>query len=393
MLEIDNVYIKATEKTIQALNASDLDGLLLFGYDNIQYVSGAFLPFLPYRKDLRTAAFISKGGEAVYICPAELASSVKKSGRIHNIRTYVTTGNCPSAFLAAVKDTLGESKKIGIDCERISHSLFTALKETAASVEFEGADALVADLRKVKCESEIDLLSQVAYVSDHGINGVLHHAMGNNPRSMLGLAEEVRVHEMERGLYSGYNSIAHVTGHEMNSTHFPKCKSYGFNYGFSPIERLSAYDLCKIRYDGVSDGYWSNSCRLFHYKAPNEDQIKTYEKWFEMRNYMLSIIKPGVKCCDVWKKTNEYAESHGITLDPKTLLGHAVGVTPVEGPFFEADDSTEISEDMILVISPAVMAGEESIQSNDTIRITADGNVVLNWWKDWREPYTGIAEL
>ena len=393
MLEIDNIEIKTTEKVLDAVRQSGWDGLLLFGYDNIQYAGGAFLPFLPYRKDLRTAVFAGKSGEMVYICPAELASSARKLGKIKNIRTYVSSGKCPRNFIAAVAETVCGCKTLGIDCERVSHRLFTALQKAAEGIAFESADSLIRDLRQVKSCCEIKLLSEVAYVADHGINGVLHHAMGNSPRSMLGLAEEVRVHEMERGLYSGYNAVAHVYGHDMNHAHYPKCHSYGNNYGFSPIERLDPYDICKIRYDGVSDGYWSNSCRLFHYKAPNAEQEAAYAKWFEMRNFMLSIIKPGVKCSEVYEKTFAYAESHDIVLDKGTLLGHAVGVTPVEGPFFEAEDDTEIKEDMILVISPAIMDGKESIQSNDTIRVTSEGSVVLNWWKDWREPYTGIAEL
>ena len=393
MLELEKVNVKVTENLVEAVKHSDWDGLLLFGFDNVQYASGAFLPFLAYRKDMRTAVFFGKGCEPVYICPAELASSVKKLGRIHTIHTYVNGGSCSGNFLAAVKEVAGGCKKVAIDKERASHKLCTDLAEALPSVKFESADKCLADMRRIKCESEVEILSDIAYVADHGINGVLHHTMGNSPRSMLGQAEEVRVHEMERGLYSGYNSVAHVYGHEVNTTPYPKCKAYGFNYGFSPVEQLSAYDICKSRYDGVNDGYWSNCCRLYHYKNATEEQTKAYGQWFEMRNYMLSIIKPGVKCCEVFEKTQAYAKDHGIKLDPRILLGHAVGVTPVEGPFFEAEDATEIAADMILVVSPAVMMGDQSIQSNDTIHVTKDGNVVLNWWKDWREPYTGITEL
>ena len=68
---------EVTEKVRAALNESGYDALLVFGPDNVQYLSGAHLPFTYSYPDRSMALLWPRDGEPVCVCPVEWDSSFK----------------------------------------------------------------------------------------------------------------------------------------------------------------------------------------------------------------------------------------------------------------------------------------------------------------------------
>lgn len=206
-------------------------------------------------------------------------------------------------------------------------------------------------------------------------------------------AANLRIHALERGTNNlGYVCTAHIAGHEMNKEYWPICNRLGPNYGFSPDEKCRSEDFIRASINVTSKGYWSTASRPFTYGKVEDWHKDIYGKWLKIRNYMLSEIRSSKKCSDIWEAVQGFAEENEITLAENHSLGHSVGVCVFEKPFIEQNDETLIQDGMILVLTPVLIAPNgEMVQSNDTVLIVEGKPVVVNWWKDWREPYIGIA--
>jgi Xaa-Pro aminopeptidase len=82
------------------------------------------------------------------------------------------------------------------------------------------------------------------------------------------------------------------------------------------------------------------------------------------------------------------AEEKGINLEPKIILGTGIGVSNYEPPYISEADETALEPGMIVVFSPAIRDEDDTLLMNlDTFLITEEGNRIIGWWKDWREPF------
>jgi Xaa-Pro aminopeptidase len=376
-----------------ALKDSEYDGLLVVGADNVQYLGGVPLPFQYYRFDQWVMVFWPQNSEPVCICPVELESTVRHLGRIDRIHTYCPTGADPRAAVAAVtrlaRDSVETGATIGVDTRRIACDFYEALQQALPEMMFSACDGWLGDLRMVKTASERELLEDVAYATDHGINGSLHHVIVAYPRTQMTEAEEIRVHCLERRLVeTGYHSVAQVAAGADAQKLWPLCSLHGFNYGYSSTARREAGQMVRVAMRATRDGYWSDASRIVVMGEPSVQQRETYENLVTLRNALLNHIKSGVKCSDVFRSVKGVAEKKGIELISELGFGHGIGVTTHEAPYLTEDDDTELESGMVLVLDPVIYGSDrELVRSKDTVVVTDSGCQIVGWWKDWREPY------
>ncbi len=393
LTEINYQNLNIEEKINAALAETAWDCLVVFGWDNVQYLSGAQIPFIPYRHDERVAVCWSKNSEPVYICPKDIESSVAFFSRIGKIESYVNGGYCSNNYMDAVARAIGDAKTVAIDMKRVSHVCYEKLMDRKPDIRVEAADEWLENQRMNKTEGEQQLLSDIAYTADHSINGFCHHIMKNGIRSMESHAAALRVHAMERNVNNiGYSCTAQITGHELGRYYWPVQERLGANYGYSPDEKLHGDDLVRASVKVTFEGYWADASRPYTYDQMEPWMEKYYGQWFNLRNYMLGIIRSGISCKEVYEKTAAYAAEKGIKLADNYMLGHSIGVSIFEHPFIDGVETTDIQDGMIFVLTPIVIAENgQHVQSYETILMKEGKPVVVNWWKDWREPYIGIA--
>jgi Xaa-Pro aminopeptidase len=98
-----------------------------------------------------------------------------------------------------------------------------------------------------------------------------------------------------------------------------------------------------------------------------------------------------VTCSDAADELLKYCAEAGIDLIGEHGLGHGIGVSPVEPPFLDPADSTELREGMVLVLTPTVKGPEgELVRSYDTVIIGKNGPRLVGWYKDWNTPYKAV---
>ncbi len=383
------------EKVHNAINESEYDAIVAVGPDNAQYLSGAALPYLYNRRTSPMLVFWPKGGDPSCVCPAEWASTVRESGWVKNVRSYTATARDADAAVEALVQLIHQSGKsqlkLGLDLNRVSHKLFEALREALPEAELAGCDEWLGQLRMVKTNPEMALLEQIADLTDHGINGAIHHVIVSSLKTALTLAEELRVHCMERGMdIIGYHAASQVASGEDAKKLWPLPPAFGF----SSTRPLDAGAWVRMEIKTCLRGYWSDAARMMVTGDPTPEQSAAYQALVAVRETAMHYLRPGACCCDVFEAVKREAASTDIALLAEFGLGHGIGVTPCEPPYLNGSDETTLEPGMLLILDPVIRSPEGVLlRSKDTVRITDTGCEIVGWYKDWREPYIPIASI
>lgn len=383
------------EKIKKSLGESEYDALVVFGPDNVQYLSGAFLPFLYSYPDRYLAVFWPKGEDPVCVCPVEWESSFLDSSWMGRTRQYVEKPGDPGAIVEAlallVKNTVRKTGRIGLDTDRASSTLFVRLSEALDEFELAPCDGWLRGMRMRKTPGELELLRDVAHRTDHGVLGAAHHVIVTSPRTEMSLGEEVRVHCMERGLdVIGHHSVSQAASGAHSRRFWPLAPKYGLGYD----KQLKPGEYVRMEMRASLGGYWSDAARMMTMGEPTEAQALAYGQLVSLREAAIESIRPGARCSEVYEAVRAKAEETEIELVAQIGVGHGVGVADREPPYLTACDDTELEAGMVLVLDPVVIGPDgELMRSKDTVVVTGEGCRVVGWYKDWREPYTAAYTL
>jgi Xaa-Pro dipeptidase len=379
------------KKVRQALEESAFDGVVIAGADNFHYLSGTILPFMAYRPDQALLMYWQKGGEPVVFCPPEWVDVIRQGGRLENIIPVSVCGSDFTALAGALVEHTGNVTNIGVDKKRIPASLFAQLKAAVPSVEWVSCDQWMSSLRAVKTAEEVELLERAAYYTDHGINGAIHHVTVDRRTTSLTRAEELRVHTRERGVtLIGYHGASHVTAGEENCRHW----SNPPKFGFSPPIDLQPLEMVRMKIQTCLEGYWSDATRIMTMGDPTPEQTEVYNLLVNLREAAVEAIRPGAACSEVYAAVAAAAKDAPAQLVSEMEVGHSIGVSPEEAPYFSPVDETLLEPGMVMIIDPVVKDRTGQIwRSKDTVLVTPEGCRILGWYKDWREPYIPIASI
>ena len=381
------------EKVSNALKTTEYDAVLITGPDNVKYLSGAIVPFNSARHDQYLLVFWPQKGDTVLICPEEWESSVRKTSWLSSIHTYSSHVDGSAAAVKAIASVVnsGHTSVLGTDFEGIPHGLYENVAAAVPQVEIVSCDSFLKVQRMTKTEREVEKLADIALRTDHAINGCIHHITVDRRMSELTFAEELRIHSVERDIdLVGYNACSRVASGKDLHKYWPCCPQFGY----SMTKDLQANDIVRIELQNTLDGYWSNAARMMVMSRDMSDrQAKEYGYLVELRKMLLELLAPGTCCSDIFSSALSQAGDLGIPVVSELGMGHGIGVGPVEPPYLNSCDTTRIEVNMVLVLDPVVKTESGILRSKDTVVIKEDGAEIVNWYKNWREPYSPIMSI
>jgi Xaa-Pro dipeptidase len=380
------------EKVKTAVRDSTYDGVVVIGPDNVQYIAGTALPFLHSNPDQYVVIFWPRSGPPVCICPVKWETTIRSQIWIEEVQAYAETMPTTEAAVGAVAHHVREALKtdawLGVDMDRVSYDFFIELQSQLPGMRLTECDGWLNQLRMTKTPQEQQMLVQIALRTDHGILGAAHHLSVRNAQSEKRLAEEIRVHCLERQLdVVGHHAVSQVASGAHAQRFWPLAPKYGLGWDKLPREG----ELVRLEMRATLDGYWSDAARMLTVGEPSLAQRQAYEALESLRETAVQHLRPGVKCSEVFSLVKQEAERQDIELISDMGVGHGVGVAPYERPFLSESDDTELKAGMVLVLDPIIHGPEREImRSRDTVLITKTGCEVVGWYKDWREPYITV---
>jgi Xaa-Pro dipeptidase len=373
----------------ESLNKSSFDAILVFGYDNIQYLSGAYLHYPQSFPDRFMALFCSKNEDPVCILPHIWETSFLNLSWLNKTRAYQEKPGNPNIITETIthlaNNSIRKSGNIGIDTERMPLALHHSLENTLSDFKLIPCNNWLKNLRIVKTPKELELLEDVALRTDHTLTGEAHHILVTSVGTEMGISENIRIHAIERQLDEvGHHSIAQATTGPHTQKFWPLAPRYGVGYD----RKGKKNEFMRMELNTSYNGYWSTGARMLVLGEPTEAQKTAYQELVTLRNTAQEHLKPKAKANDVYQAVLETAKEKGIQLLNELSIGYGVGVTTHEAPYISAADDTELVPGMIIVLSPIVIGPqEELLMGKDTFIITEEGNKLVGWYKDWREPF------
>ncbi|MFC1802908.1 aminopeptidase P family N-terminal domain-containing protein, partial [Thermoproteota archaeon] len=186
------------EKVNDAIDEAGYDAILVFGYDNIQYLSGAYLHFPQVFPDRYMAVFWPKDEPAICITPHEWESSFLNLAWINKTRTYTekpgSQGSVVEVAVLLAKNTVRKTGKIGVDVNRVPLNLYNRLVTALEDFQIVPCDDILRELRITKTPKELELIEEITSKIDHAIAGQAHHIVVLQASGEMNIIEGIRVH-------------------------------------------------------------------------------------------------------------------------------------------------------------------------------------------------------
>ncbi len=378
-----------TGKVNAKLKELGFDALLVFGYHNLQYLSGAYIHLPQVFPDRYMGLLWPREDAATCVTPYEWESSFLNLAWVDDTRTYKEEPGDPHSFVGAITRLIEEKVKaggkIGVDADRTPLNLYDALEDALTGYELAPCDDVLRELRLKKTPGELKHMKEVISKNDHAIAGQAHHVLVVQASAEMSNTENLRVHAIERDLDEvGHHATAQSTAGSNTAKWWPGAPMYGIGFDRMPKH----HEWMKLELVATVNGYWSNGARLLTMDDPTETQWAEYKRLVTLRETVRRSLKPGVKASEVYEAVKAVAEEEGIAMEPNIVLGAGIGVSNYEPPYISAADETVLEPGMVVVFTPVVHgANGELLMNKDTFVVTEFGCEVIGWWKDWREPF------
>ncbi|MBQ6059123.1 MAG: aminopeptidase P family protein [Clostridia bacterium] len=142
---------------------------------------------------------------------------------------------------------------------------------------------------------------------------------------------------------------------------------------------LKPGDCVLIDMGCVKDGYWSDMTRTFFFKTVSDRQREVYELVRAANEKAESIIKPGVRFCEIDAAARDLITEGGF--GPRFIhrLGHSIGLEDHEAGDVSSANPDPVLPGMTFSIEPGIyLTGEFGVRIEDLVLITEDGCEILN---------------
>jgi len=358
-------YLKARHKLVRdAMKHLNLDGLLLTHPPDLAYLTnftGDDSIGLVCDKDIFLVT------DFRYQEQAQLEAGW--------LKTRMRDGKMSDALAAAIAES--KCKRIGFEANYATvgqmDALFKALKEGkdlpahARSVELQPIEDVMLNIRKVKDDTEIDLV-----------------------RKSVGIAEEAFDSfrsEIKVGLTE--NHLAGLLVFELRSrgasnSSFPVIVAAGANSSlphYRPSEALVQRDQpLLIDFGALYKGYCSDLTRTFMVGRVSPRMKQVYKVVLEAQLAAIDFLRPGVTTMQADRVARDVIERAGFGKEFGHGLGHGIGRDIHEAPSMrKTGGEEELRPGMIVTVEPGIyLPGEGGVRIEDDVLITHSGCEVLS---------------
>ncbi len=127
------------------------------------------------------------------------------------------------------------------------------------------------------------------------------------------------------------------------------------------------------------DGYCADMTRTFFFRSVPERSRQVYEIVRKANETAESVIRPGVRFCDIDKTARDVIEQAGFGPNFTHRLGHSIGMEVHEPGDVSVSHCDAVQPGMIFSIEPGIyLEGEVGVRIEDLVLVTENGCEILN---------------
>lgn len=346
------MYKSRIEKLRKAMVARNLDGVLLVGDPNRNYMSG-------FTGD--ESFSIITLDKAIFITDSRFTEQARQQVKDYEVRQYNVAF---SKFLGEITEELG-IKRLGFEEDILSFSTYSTYKENLKA-EFVPLKGAVEELRIVKDEDEVKRIKKAADIADKAFEHMLNFIKLGMTEREVGLELEFTMKKM------GASDLS-----------FPSIVASGerscLPHGQATDKVLNSGDFLTLDFGCIYDDYCSDMTRTIVIGKPNDKMKEIYNIVLEANEAVIPAIKSGVLCKDVDKIARDIIASYGYGENFGHGLGHGVGRQIHEEPSFSPRGTKTLKAGMIVTDEPGIyIPGFGGVRIEDLILVKEDGCEVIS---------------
>lgn len=254
---------------------------------------------------------------------------------------------------------------VAFESSILTYDGYTILHNRLPSVELLPLSSQLSELRAVKDEEEVGLITAAAGIAARALR-----------KTLEGLAPGVR----EREIAASLEAAMLREGSERPS--FETIVASGENAALPhahPGDRaLRSGDFVVIDYGAVYRGYHSDETCTIALGALSSEQEKVYTIVKSAHERALEAVRPGALAREIDGIARRYIDDAGYGSCFSHGTGHGVGLAVHEAPVLSPRSRSVLEEGMIITVEPGVyIPGSWGIRIEDMILVTADGCRIL----------------
>lgn len=273
-----------------------------------------------------------------------------------------------AALIALVRDMDLERPgvRIGIEWSFTSLDVLNWLRVALPEVTWIDGTPVLAELRMIKTQREIDTLRAATALAETGIRGALADLHS-------GLTARDVVHRYQRAVLCDPSADGFDVGVQRLSLragpHVLSAEAYATHH-------LAPGDLLFMDAGVEINGYRSDMGRTAVFgAAPSEAQKRVYDALLSGQHAMRALLRPGTPSSELFWAGQRAVWDRGLRAYVRGNLGHGIGLDPQpELPILSKEDPHVLATGMVISVElPYYIHGLGALQIEDTYLITNSG--------------------
>jgi len=333
-----------------------VDALVVSGLANVRYLTGF----------TGSAGILVVGAERAVLLTdgryrTQVAEQLRAAGLEHSVEAMVGGAEAQRAALAALfSDPPG--RRVGLEADHVSWSTVRRWATLSPSAELVPTNGLVEELRMVKDDGEIALMTLAAAVADAALAETL-------PALAPGTTEAVVAERLDAAMR---RLGAEDRAFETIVASGPNAAKPHHRAGGRVIE---ARDLVVIDFGATVAGYRSDMTRTFAVGRPPRQPLADVHRLVATSQQAgVAAVGPGVAAGDVDAVCRRVIADAGYGDAFEHGTGHGVGLDIHEAPSVSAGATAILSPGVVVTVEPGVyLAGAGGVRIEDTVVVTDDG--------------------
>lgn len=356
-------YRARLQRAQRRMAAEGLDALLLTTEADIRYFTGFLTRF--WESPTRPWFLIlPAAGSPAAVIPA-IGVALMARTWIEDIRSWPSPapGDDGVTLLAeTLTELLGSRARVGVPMGPESHLRMPlsdwARVQALSGLEFTGGARIVAGLRAVKSEAEIDRIRAACAVADRAFARVPEVA-----RAGAGLDQVFRRFQA-LCLEEGADWVPYLAG---------AAAPGGYADVISPAgpEPLSPGDVLMLDTGLMRDGYFCDFDRNFSVGAPSDAVRDAHAALVEAVECAAEQARPGQTAAGLHRVLSDALAGHGTPAAGR--LGHGLGLQLTEGLSLIPADDTVLAPGMVITLEPGIELGAGRIMVHEENIVIRDG--------------------
>ena len=222
-------------------------------------------------------------------------------------------------------------------------------------------ERLILEMRSIKSTDEQRLIKKAQNLTDDTFSYILERiAAGRTEKEVLLDMEFFMRKNGSEGV--SFDFIV-VSG-----------KNSSLPHGVAGDKIIEKGDFVTMDFGAVVEGYRSDMTRTVAVGSADYEQREVYETVLKAQQTALSVIKPGVRCCDVDKAARDIITEAGYGECFGHALGHSVGIEIHENPAFSPKNETTVKPGLVMTVEPGIyIENRFGVRIEDMVFVTENG--------------------